>query len=158
MISPTKFHNSVHNAAAGYWTIGTGCRKASTALAAARASFAEALLEAAVQATTDADPVLLVCYDVEARGPLSEVCKSTSVFGTALVLSQPDPTRTGPRLKLSITDGGTEPQPVTALAARHSDHPMQSSFVLFESLARGTEDSFTLRLDGGRTLQVQVAP
>ena len=24
-MSPTKFHNSVHNAAAGYWTIGAGC-------------------------------------------------------------------------------------------------------------------------------------
>ena len=24
-VSPTKFHNSVHNAAAGYWTIGAGC-------------------------------------------------------------------------------------------------------------------------------------
>ena len=25
LTSPTKFHNSVHNAAAGYWTIGTAC-------------------------------------------------------------------------------------------------------------------------------------
>ena len=25
VLSPTKFHNSVHNAAVGYWTIGTGC-------------------------------------------------------------------------------------------------------------------------------------
>ena len=32
LISPTKFHNSVHNAAAGYWTIATGCHEASTAL------------------------------------------------------------------------------------------------------------------------------
>ena len=30
LLSPTKFHNSVHNAAAGYWTIGTGCMEAST--------------------------------------------------------------------------------------------------------------------------------
>ena len=28
VLSPTKFHNSVHNAAAGYWTISTGCMKA----------------------------------------------------------------------------------------------------------------------------------
>ncbi|MEO6363556.1 MAG: beta-ketoacyl synthase chain length factor, partial [Caldimonas sp.] len=33
-ISPTRFHNSVHNAAAGYWTIGTGCMQASSALSA----------------------------------------------------------------------------------------------------------------------------
>ena len=33
-ISPTRFHNSVHNAAAGYWTIGTGCLRPATAVSA----------------------------------------------------------------------------------------------------------------------------
>src|SRR3546814_16767116 len=33
-ISPTKFHNSVHNAAAGYWTIGSGCMHARPAVSA----------------------------------------------------------------------------------------------------------------------------
>ena len=31
-VSPTRFHNSVHNAAAGYWGIATGSREASTSL------------------------------------------------------------------------------------------------------------------------------
>src|SRR5690606_426430 len=48
-ISPTKFHNSVHNAAAGYWTIGAGCLRPATALSAHRASFAQGLLEALAQ-------------------------------------------------------------------------------------------------------------
>ena len=34
LISPTRFHNSVHNASAGYWTMGTGCMAASSALTA----------------------------------------------------------------------------------------------------------------------------
>ena len=38
-ISPTRFHNSVHNAAAGYWTIGAGCMAAATAISAGTASF-----------------------------------------------------------------------------------------------------------------------
>ena len=33
-VSPIRFHNSVHNAAAGYWTIGTGCLRATTAISA----------------------------------------------------------------------------------------------------------------------------
>ena len=48
-ISPTRFHNSVHNAAAGYWTIGAGCMAAATAISAYDASFAQGLIEAAVQ-------------------------------------------------------------------------------------------------------------
>ena len=36
-LSPTKFHNSVHNAPAGYWTIATHCHAASNAVCAWRA-------------------------------------------------------------------------------------------------------------------------
>src|SRR5262249_49261348 len=40
LISPTRFHNSVHNAAAGYWSIATGSQVASNAICAFDASFA----------------------------------------------------------------------------------------------------------------------
>ena len=33
-LSPTRFHNSVHNAAAGYWSIATACRQPYCALGA----------------------------------------------------------------------------------------------------------------------------
>ena len=52
-ISPTRFHNSVHNAAAGYWTIATGCRAASSAVSAFDASFGAGLLEAVTQCAAD---------------------------------------------------------------------------------------------------------
>ena len=45
-LSPIRFHNSVHNAPAGYWTIAVGCREPSTAVSAQRASFGAGLLEA----------------------------------------------------------------------------------------------------------------
>ena len=48
-LSPTRFHNSVHNAAAGYWSIATGATPASNALCAYDASFAAGLLEALTQ-------------------------------------------------------------------------------------------------------------
>ena len=75
-ISPTRFHNSVHNAAAGYWTIGTGCRAASTALSAFDRSFAAGLLEAATQCAADGEAVLLVAFDVNAVGALASVTAS----------------------------------------------------------------------------------
>jgi hypothetical protein len=42
VLSPTKFHNSVHNAAVGYWTIGVGCMAASNSVVGLRDSFASA--------------------------------------------------------------------------------------------------------------------
>ena len=44
-VSPTDFHNSVHNAATGYWSIGAHSSAPSTALCAYDGSFAAGLLE-----------------------------------------------------------------------------------------------------------------
>ena len=86
LCSPTKFHNSVHNAAAGYWTIGTGSLRPSTALLAGPATFAAGLLEAVSQVLADDTPVLYVAYDVTARGPLATVTASEGLLAAAIVV------------------------------------------------------------------------
>jgi 3-oxoacyl-(acyl-carrier-protein) synthase len=58
-VSPTRFHNSVHNAPSGYWTIATGSREPSTTLCAHDASFAAGLLEAAVQGGGGSPPAVV---------------------------------------------------------------------------------------------------
>lgn len=100
-LSPTRFHNSVHNAAAGYWTIATGCHAASTAVSAGRDSFAAGLFEAAVETVADRAPLLFVAYDIGACGALAEVVPNHVPFGIALVLQEAtgaDPAH--PRLRL----------------------------------------------------------
>jgi hypothetical protein len=84
-VSPTRFHNSVHNAAAGYWSIATGARAASTSLCAAQGSFAAGLVEAAAQANVEACPVLLVAYDIPPPPPLAAVVPWTAPGGLALL-------------------------------------------------------------------------
>ena len=49
MVSPTKFHNSVHNASTGYWSIATGSHFAANAISAYADTVAASLLEGAVQ-------------------------------------------------------------------------------------------------------------
>ena len=87
LVSPIKFHNSVHNAAVGYWTIATGAVEASTALSASNDTFAEGLLEAAVYALSEQRPVLFVTYDIQVIGGLASVTKSDGLFGAALVIA-----------------------------------------------------------------------
>src|SRR5690606_17284059 len=101
-ISPTKFHNSVHNAAAGYWTIGSGCMHASTAISAFHASFAQGLVEALAQLAEGAGAVLLVAYDGHATGPLEAMSHSRGVLGAALVLSRAPGDL---RLRATLVDG-----------------------------------------------------
>ena len=85
-LSPTRFHNSVHNAAAGYWTIAAECTRPYTALSAGEHTFGAALLEASVQALSTAQNILLVTYDIDARGPLAAIAPSKGLLSAALVL------------------------------------------------------------------------
>ncbi len=70
VVSPTDFHNCVHNAAAGYWSIAALCRLPSSSLSAWDASFAAGLIEAATLAHCERLPVLLVAYDIPPPVPL----------------------------------------------------------------------------------------
>lgn len=59
-VSPTQFHNSVHNAPAGYWSIGLNSKAATTALAAGDDTAEVALVEAGLQACVRNGAVLMV--------------------------------------------------------------------------------------------------
>lgn len=87
LVSPTKFHNSVHNAAAGYWTIAAECTRPYTSLSAGDHSFGAGLLETCVQALAGRENVLLVAYDIDARGPLAPVARSKGLLSVALIVS-----------------------------------------------------------------------
>ena len=60
VVSPTLFHQSVHNTAAGYWGIATSCQQSSTALSCYDDSCAAGLLEAVTYACVEGRPVLFV--------------------------------------------------------------------------------------------------
>lgn len=86
-MSPTDFHNSVHNAAAGYWSIATHARRPSTSLSAYDSSFAAGLMEAVSLVLQDAQPVLLVAYDITPQVPLHAARPLSCDFSCGLVLS-----------------------------------------------------------------------
>lgn len=160
-LSPTRFHNSVHNAAAGYWTIGTGAMQPATAISAMDASFAQGLLEALVLLAGGEEAVLLVAYDAGASGPLGEQAPSVGLLGGALVLSEGGP-ETGPVLQATLADG--DPSPADGPLALHAaGNAMAPMLPLFDALARGTTASgqaAPVRLDAGagRVLSIALLP
>ncbi|HET6430644.1 beta-ketoacyl synthase chain length factor [Dyella sp.] len=136
-LSPTKFHNSVHNAPVGYWTIATECHAASTAVCAHRLSFGAGLLEAAALALADARPVLLVCSDVAGSGPLREVTYCEQSFGCAMVLA---PAAAGDRhgiatLRLTLGRRAEPAAPRPALASWLAGNPAAGALDLLAPLA-----------------------
>ncbi len=91
-VSPTRFHNSVHNAPAGYWSIATQSQTASTSITAYSDSLSAGLLEAAVQLNSSDNKqqrdCLLVCYDEIPPPAFQSQLKVLQEFACALILSQ----------------------------------------------------------------------
>lgn len=85
LISPTVFHQSVHNAAAGYWGIATAGQQSATALSCYDDTFAAGLLEASTLVCSEQGPVLLVAYDLDAPVPLREARPIMMGFAVAMV-------------------------------------------------------------------------
>lgn len=151
-VSPTRFHNSVHNAAAGYWTIGSGCMRTATAISAYRATFAQGLLEALSQLATDADAVLLVGYDTASTGLLGTITRSEGLLGAALVLTRDG---AGPRLRATLADGEAA-EGTGALARRASANAMAPMLPLLDALATGAAQ-VDLQAGPGRRLRLDLA-
>jgi len=156
-LSPTKFHNSVHNAPAGYWTIATGCTAGSSAVSGYHVTFGAGLLEAAVLAAAEDTPVLFAAYDVAATGPLLEIARISRAFGMALVLAPCDEVAI-PRITLTLRN---RPAAITAapaaVAALAQDNPLTAhALALLAALAGNTNSRLTLPAASGLLLDMEI--
>lgn len=162
-ISPTRFHNSVHNAPAGYWSIATRSREPSTSLAAHDESFQAGLLEAAAEVAADGWTVGLIAYDLPYPDPLSKVRPIAGSFGTALVLTPAPTDRCLACLDIDVTRGE---EPATRMAdigleALRTGNPTARALPLLAALARvcagGGPETVVLDLPPGGRVVVRVA-
>jgi len=157
-LSPTKFHNSVHNAPAGYWAIATGCMASTSAISAGPATFGAGLLEAAVLAAAEDTPVLFAAYDIAAVGPLADVIQTRRALGIALVLA-PRRSRAGAAVRLRV---GSAPAAELApdgavLHALHCDNPAAYGLPLLTALALGDERTLVLPAGPRANLNLEVS-
>ena len=158
-LSPTKFHNSVLNAPAGYWTIATGCTAASSAVTAHHRSFAAGLLEAAVFACAEGTPVLFASSDVASTGPLAEMTRTTLAFGAALVLAPGASAR--PVIRLAPVCAADEPPARSGLALPGvaGDNPANAhALALLRRLAAEEGSRLRLPLSPGLSLDMEIMP
>lgn len=86
-LSPTKFHNSVHNAAAGYWTISTHCMQAANSIAGFEESVSLTLLETLVQASFEQRPMLMTFYDAPVSPVLKPILRNEHAFAVSMIVA-----------------------------------------------------------------------
>ncbi|MEJ5988699.1 beta-ketoacyl synthase chain length factor [Ramlibacter sp. PS3R-8] len=159
-ISPTRFHNSVLNAPAGYWSISTGTMAPATVLCAHDGSFAAGLLEAMTQVQADERPVLLLAYDTSYPEPLFGLRPIPDAFGVALLLTPaPGTSRIG-RITLDpascLTDRPADTCRDAGMEQLRASIPAARCLPLLHALARSGTTNITLGYLDGLQMQVSV--
>jgi hypothetical protein len=157
-VSPTRFHNSVHNAAAGYWGIATGATEASNALCAHDASFAAGLLEALCQVAVEHTSVLLIAYDAPYPEPVRSMRPIPETFGVALVLAPVMGPASLARLEVARCAAAGRGMEDAALEALRLGVPAARSLPLLAHLARRATGRVHIEYLAGESLAVDVTP
>lgn len=156
-VSPTQFHNSVHNASAGYWSIATGDRAASTSISAFDGSFAAGLLDAATQVLVENQQVLLVAYDEPPPSPLFECRPLHGPFGVAMLLGQA--TSGLNYIEIDVVHDCHETElDDTGLESLRKNNPAARALTVLKPLARGEAAQVILPYLVDRQLRVSINP
>lgn len=157
-ISPTRFHNSVHNAAAGYWSIATGAMVPASVLCAHDASFGAGLLEALAQVVADNATTLLIACDTTYPEPLRKTRPIPDDFGVGLALSPHAGANSLARISVSLTSDAADRMPDAALEQLRQSIPAARSLPLLHAIANRTPAKLVLDYLDDTRLAVEVTP
>jgi hypothetical protein len=162
-ISPTLFHNSVHNAAAGYWGIGVGSARPSISVGGHDDTAAAGLLQAAAAVSARGRRVLFCAYDAPLPPPLAAARRTTVPFAAAMVLL-PEPDAASARGSLDLRFRPEAPPPATRsgpadpLDALAAENPAARVLPVLRALAARRAAALRLPLLGDASLEVELAP
>jgi hypothetical protein len=159
-VSPTRFHNSVNNAPAGYWCMAVRSHAPSTSVAGFDATFAVGLLEAGVQVAVANQAVLCVAHDTPLPEPLHSVRPMSAIFGIALVLRPERSARSLARLALAIEPALIAPTRLgdTGLEGLRTGNPAARGLPVLAAIARRAAQEVLLPYVHSQTLRVVVEP
>ena len=139
LVSPTRFTNSVHNAASGCWHIAVGSRASSTSLCAFDGSFGAGLIEAACGVVLHGEPVLLVASDSPYPEPLHSTRPLPDHLGVSFVLVPSSTANCLAHLTIELVDetqGEVTACEDTGLDALRHAIPAAAALPLLQSLAQ----------------------
>ncbi len=157
-ISPTRFHNSVHNAPVGYWSIAARAMTASNVLCAYDGSFAAGLLESVCQVAVDTNESILIASDTAYPHPLNGARPIRDAFGAALVLAPSESTRSLASIDVQLTDEPATKLASPALEAVRLDNPAARALPLLQALAMRRAATVVLDYLDDLRLRVELTP
>ncbi|MCA9694789.1 MAG: beta-ketoacyl synthase chain length factor, partial [Myxococcales bacterium] len=147
---PTRFHNSVHNTAAGYLSIVTANRGVHTAIAAGRETAAMAVLEAACMVAAGLGPVLTIIVEEALPDVLAADGGRYEPLAVGLLLATEQAGRPRLTLRRGVVDVTLDP----------AQSPCAPALALHEAIVRATSEPRVVPLgpvaEGGQTWYAEV--
>ena len=156
LVSPIDFHNSVHNAAAGYWSIAIGARAPSSTISAYDFSFAAGLDEACTLVRIDAVDALLVAFDAPPPQPLYEKRPIGCPAAVALVITQAQTAHSIAKIRCTQVNETATYASTPELEELRRRNPATAALPLLELLARRQSGRVALPRSSQATLAVDV--
>mgnify|MGYP002712997546 CR=1 FL=1 len=158
-VSPTQFHNSVHNAPAGYWAIATGSRAPSCSISAYDASFSAGLLEATTFVQVEQQPVLLVAYDSQPPETLAGICPTQLPFAVSFLLEPELADESTHALQLHLQESADiDVCSDSGLEALRIANPIARCLPLLQQLASLSHGIIHLPYVQNKTVSIEVTP
>lgn len=157
-ISPTRFHNSVHNAAAGYWGIATGSMAPCQVICAYDGSFGAGLLDAVGQVVLGRQPTLLIAYDSEYPEPLHATRPLPDVAGVSLLIAPTPGERSLACITVAAAGEPADRLAEAGLEALRTTIPALRALPLLLKLARGEGGQVCLDYLPPMQLTVDIRP
>ncbi len=156
-VSPTLFHNSVHNAPAGYWAIAAKSQHSSNSLSACNESFAAGLIEASSFTVVEQQPVLFVAYDYPAPMPLDSARHLQAGFAVAMCLSANKEQNSIAELQLYLDESNVYTQCAnSALEQLRTANPAARSLPLLQAIANNEAQDIVLPHLQSTSLNISV--
>jgi len=159
-LSPTKFHNSVHNAAAGYWTISTGCMQAANSIAGYEESVPLTLMESLIQADAEQRPILMTFYDAPVSPVLKSLLKNEHAFSVSMIIAPSSISNsTGKRFSANIS---TQPAKwplrdwAEPLDTCYHTNPVGRILPLADMFYGNSDEPISLPVSSGNTLTIST--
>lgn len=157
-ISPTRFHNSVHNAPAGYWGIAAQAMAPAAVICAYDASFGAGLLESLTQVAIDGCDSVLIAYDAPYPEPLHAKRPLPGAMGVALTLAAQPGAQSLAKIEVSLSDAVANTLADPALETLRRTLPVARGLPLLQAIARDEAARVVLNYLAPLQLAVRVTP
>ncbi len=156
-VSPTLFHNSVHNAPSGYWAIAAKAQHSSNSLSACDESFAAGLVEASTFALVEQQPVLFVAYDYPAPMLLDSARHLQAGFAVAMCLSANKEQNSIVKLELHLDESNTHTKcNNSGLEHLRTGNPAARSLPLLQAISNNKTQNIVVPYLQSTSLNISV--